>query len=97
MTQLALVIDLNVCVGCQACVTSCKEWNTSGAAGSRNAGHGGQPNDLRRWRNGRRYPRGRLVEDTDNRVGGLLFFFDDAGERHIANVSGAIVPVFIGS
>ena len=21
--QLALVIDLNVCVGCQACVTSC--------------------------------------------------------------------------
>ncbi len=24
--QLALVIDLNVCVGCHACVTSCKEW-----------------------------------------------------------------------
>ncbi|MGZ8231617.1 MAG: sulfite dehydrogenase subunit SoeB, partial [Burkholderiales bacterium] len=34
MTQLALVIDLNVCVGCHACVTSCKEWNTSGEAGS---------------------------------------------------------------
>jgi len=34
MTQLALVIDLNVCVGCHACVTSCKEWNTSGPAGS---------------------------------------------------------------
>ncbi len=33
MTQLALVIDLNVCVGCHACVTSCKEWNTSGLAG----------------------------------------------------------------
>lgn len=33
MTQLALVIDLNVCVGCHACVTSCKEWNTSGWAG----------------------------------------------------------------
>jgi Fe-S-cluster-containing dehydrogenase component len=33
MTQLALVIDLNVCVGCHACVTSCKEWNTSGTAG----------------------------------------------------------------
>jgi sulfite dehydrogenase (quinone) subunit SoeB len=31
--QLALVIDLNVCVGCHACVTSCKEWNTSGTAG----------------------------------------------------------------
>ncbi len=34
MTQLALIIDLNVCVGCHACVTSCKEWNTSGAAGT---------------------------------------------------------------
>ena len=33
MTQLALVIDLNVCVGCSACVTSCKQWNTSGPAG----------------------------------------------------------------
>jgi Fe-S-cluster-containing dehydrogenase component len=33
VTQLALVIDLNVCVGCHACVTSCKQWNTSGAAG----------------------------------------------------------------
>ena len=33
MTQLALVIDLNVCVGCHGCVTSCKEWNTSGWAG----------------------------------------------------------------
>src|SRR5476651_1199933 len=30
MTQMALVIDLDTCVGCQACVTSCKEWNTSG-------------------------------------------------------------------
>ena len=34
MSQLALVIDLNVCVGCHACVTSCKEWNTSGWAGT---------------------------------------------------------------
>jgi sulfite dehydrogenase (quinone) subunit SoeB len=34
MTQLALAIDLNVCVGCHACVTSCKEWNTSGEAGT---------------------------------------------------------------
>ena len=34
MTQLALVIDLNVCVGRQACVTGCKSWNTSGSAGA---------------------------------------------------------------
>ena len=33
MSQLALIIDLNVCVGCHACVTSCKEWNTGGWAG----------------------------------------------------------------
>jgi Fe-S-cluster-containing dehydrogenase component len=25
--KLGLVIDLDTCVGCQACVTSCKEWN----------------------------------------------------------------------
>ena len=31
--HLALVIDLNVCVGCHACVTSCKQWNSSGSAG----------------------------------------------------------------
>lgn len=29
-TQLGLVIDLDSCVGCQACVTSCKEWNAGG-------------------------------------------------------------------
>jgi len=33
VTQFALVIDLNVCVGCHACVTNCKQWNTSGSAG----------------------------------------------------------------
>jgi len=37
-----------------------------------------------------------LLTDPDNRVGGLMFFFDDAGERYISNVSGAIVPVFVG-
>jgi Fe-S-cluster-containing dehydrogenase component len=29
--KLGLVIDLDTCVGCQACVTSCKEWNTGGS------------------------------------------------------------------
>jgi Fe-S-cluster-containing dehydrogenase component len=33
MTQLALLIDLNVCVGCHACVTSCKQLNTLGWVG----------------------------------------------------------------
>ncbi len=28
--KLGLVIDLGSCVGCHACVVSCKEWNTSG-------------------------------------------------------------------
>jgi Fe-S-cluster-containing dehydrogenase component len=28
--RLGLVIDLDTCVGCQACVTNCKEWNTGG-------------------------------------------------------------------
>jgi Fe-S-cluster-containing dehydrogenase component len=28
-TKLGLVIDLDTCVGCHACVISCKEWNTS--------------------------------------------------------------------
>jgi Fe-S-cluster-containing dehydrogenase component len=30
--KLGLVIDLDICVGCQACVTSCKEWNTQGVS-----------------------------------------------------------------
>ena len=43
--QLALVIDLNVCVGCHACVTACKQWNTSGSAGplSDQDPYGGSP------------------------------------------------------
>lgn len=32
-TRLGLVIDLDTCVGCQACVVHCKEWNTGGQAG----------------------------------------------------------------
>jgi Fe-S-cluster-containing dehydrogenase component len=28
--KLGLVIDLDTCVGCQACVVNCKEWNTQG-------------------------------------------------------------------
>ena len=28
--RLGLVIDLDTCVGCHACVVNCKEWNTGG-------------------------------------------------------------------
>jgi len=28
--KFGLVIDLDVCVGCHACVVNCKEWNTAG-------------------------------------------------------------------
>ncbi len=31
--KLGLVIDLDTCVGCQACVVNCKEWNDGGSAG----------------------------------------------------------------
>jgi len=31
---LGLVIDLDICVGCHACVISCKEWNTSSGYGA---------------------------------------------------------------
>jgi Fe-S-cluster-containing dehydrogenase component len=33
--KLGLVIDLDTCVGCQACATSCKEWNTQGYSAHR--------------------------------------------------------------
>ncbi len=31
--KLGLVIDMDTCVGCQACVVACKQWNTSGTLG----------------------------------------------------------------
>jgi len=31
--RLGLVIDLDTCVGCHACATNCKEWNTGGKSG----------------------------------------------------------------
>ena len=32
--KLGLVIDLDTCVGCHACVTSCKEWNSQSPNGA---------------------------------------------------------------
>ena len=31
--KLGLVIDLDTCVGCQACAVGCKQWNSGGIAG----------------------------------------------------------------
>jgi len=31
--RLGLAIDLDTCVGCHACATNCKEWNTGGISG----------------------------------------------------------------
>ncbi|MCB1740489.1 MAG: 4Fe-4S dicluster domain-containing protein, partial [Gammaproteobacteria bacterium] len=31
--RLGLVIDLDQCVGCQACAVACKQWNSSGTSG----------------------------------------------------------------
>jgi len=36
-----------------------------------------------------------LMRDPDSSFGGLLFFYDSDGERHIANVYGTIVPTFV--
>lgn len=35
-----------------------------------------------------------MINDPDNRLGGLIFFYDAAGKRQVSNVSGPIVPVF---
>jgi Fe-S-cluster-containing dehydrogenase component len=49
--KLGLVIDLDTCVGCQACVTSCKEWNTQGYSAplSDSDPHGADPSGV--WLN----------------------------------------------
>jgi len=36
-----------------------------------------------------------MLNDPDSRFGGLLFFYDEKSNRHIANVSGPIVPTFV--
>ena len=43
--KLGLVIDLDICVGCHACATSCKEWNAGGIAGplTDERAHGNEP------------------------------------------------------
>jgi Fe-S-cluster-containing dehydrogenase component len=41
--KLGLVIDLDTCVGCHACVTACKGWNDQGAGLSDQDPHGADP------------------------------------------------------
>lgn len=43
--RLGLAIDLDTCVGCHACATACKQWNTSGTIGplSDQAPYGADP------------------------------------------------------
>jgi methane/ammonia monooxygenase subunit B len=36
-----------------------------------------------------------LMRDPDSSFGGLLFFYDNDGARHIANVFGTIIPTFV--
>lgn len=35
-----------------------------------------------------------LIRDADSRLGGLLFFFDEEGQRSIASISAAVIPHF---
>ena len=41
--KLGLVIDLDTCVGCQACVTACKGWNDQGQGLSDQDAYGANP------------------------------------------------------
>jgi methane/ammonia monooxygenase subunit B len=35
-----------------------------------------------------------MIRDADTRMGGLLFLYDDAGQRYISSVSAAVIPKF---
>jgi methane/ammonia monooxygenase subunit B len=35
-----------------------------------------------------------LINDADRRIGGLVFFFDSAGERYITSITAAVIPKF---
>jgi methane/ammonia monooxygenase subunit B len=35
-----------------------------------------------------------LINDADSRIGGLLFFYDEAGERYISSITAAVIPKF---
>lgn len=35
-----------------------------------------------------------LIRDADTRMGGLLFLYDDAGQRYVSSISAAVIPKF---
>ncbi len=35
-----------------------------------------------------------LIKDADSRLGGLIFFIDNTGERYISSISAAVIPQF---
>jgi methane/ammonia monooxygenase subunit B len=35
-----------------------------------------------------------MIRDADTRMGGLLFLYDDAGQRYVSSVSAAVIPKF---
>ena len=49
--RLGLVIDLDTCVGCQACVVNCKEWNTGGYPAPLSDLHPYGPGTIGAWLN----------------------------------------------
>ncbi len=49
--KLGLVIDLDICVGCQACATSCKEWNSQGVSAPLNDDHPRSAEPMGVWLN----------------------------------------------
>ncbi len=65
--RLGLVIDLDTCVGCNACAVACKQWNASGTTGplADDSPYGHDPtgvwfNRIRSFETGE-YPHGRTV------------------------------------
>jgi hypothetical protein len=35
-----------------------------------------------------------FLTNVDSKVGGMVYFFDDNGERYMTEISGPIIPVF---
>lgn len=76
--KLGLVIDLDTCVGCHACVVSCKEWNTGGYGAALSDQDPYGPDVSGAWLN-----RVHSFEITPQRTGGEVVA--EAGEARIVH------------